>query len=76
VAIRPFRGLFGMFKTHLGKVEKVMGAALVVTGILFMTGSINGLGNWMLETFPALGDVEAWLAPEGLQQDILQPGGN
>jgi hypothetical protein len=47
-----------------------------VTGILFMTGSINGLGNWMLETFPALGDVEAWLAPEGLQQDILQPGGN
>jgi cytochrome c-type biogenesis protein len=76
VAIRPFLGLFAMFKRHLGKVEKVMGAALVVTGILFMTGSINGLGNWMLETFPALGDVEAWLAPEGLQQDILQPGGN
>jgi cytochrome c-type biogenesis protein len=73
LAIRPFLGLFGKLKQHLGAVEKVMGAALVVTGLLFMTGSINTFGNWMLETFPALGQIEAWFAPENLQQDILAP---
>ena len=76
VAIKPFLGLFAMFKSHLGKVEKVMGAALVITGILFMTGSINTFGNWMLETFPALGRIEALFAPEGLQQDIMKQGGS
>ena len=75
VAIKPFLGLFGMFKRHLGKVEKVMGAALVITGILFMTGSINTFGNWMLESFPVLGEIEAWFAPEQLPQDIVNPGG-
>ena len=73
IAIRPFLGLFNIFKRHLGKVEKVMGAALVVTGLLFMTGSINTFGNWMLETFPVLADVETWLTPDSLQQDILKP---
>ena len=34
------------------------GAALVVTGILFLTGSITNLGYWMLETFPALAEFE------------------
>lgn len=76
IAIRPFLGLFAMFKRHLGKVEKAMGAALVVTGLLFMTGSINTFGNWMLETFPALGEIEAWFAPDSLQQDILKPAGS
>ncbi|MEZ5925769.1 MAG: cytochrome c biogenesis protein CcdA [Hyphomicrobiaceae bacterium] len=75
MAIRPFLGLFAMFKRHLGTVEKVMGAALVITGILFMTGSINLFGNWMLETFPALGEIEAWFTPESLQQEIANPGG-
>ena len=75
VAIKPFLGLFGMFKRHLGKVEKVMGAALVITGILFMTGSLNAFGYWMLETFPMLGEIEAWFAPEQLPQDIVNPGG-
>lgn len=73
-AIKPFLGLFGMFKRHLGKVEKVMGAALVVTGILFMTGSLNAFGYWMLETFPGLGQIEALFSPDSLQQDILNPG--
>ena len=73
-AIRPFLGLFGLFKRHLGKVEKVMGAALVITGILFMTGSLNMFGSWMNDTFPALGKIEAWFAPEELPEDILNPG--
>ncbi len=74
VAIRPFLGFMQRFKRHLGVVEKVMGAVLVITGILFLTGSMNYLGQWMLETFPALGQIEGWATPESLQQDIMKKG--
>ena len=29
-----------------------MGALLVLTGIAFLTGSINQMSVWLLETFP------------------------
>ncbi|MDX2258155.1 MAG: cytochrome c biogenesis protein CcdA [Hyphomicrobiaceae bacterium] len=74
IAIRPFLAFMNRFKPFLGHMEKVMGIVLVVTGILFLTGSINHLGQWMLDTFPMLGEVEAWVAPEGLQNDILRQG--
>ena len=44
----------GRFKQHLGTVEKVMGGLLVVTGILFLTGSMPVIAQWFLETFPTL----------------------
>ncbi len=54
VLIGPFMGFMKRFRRHLGVVEKVMGGLLVVTGILFLTGSINTIGIWLLEMFPAL----------------------
>jgi cytochrome c-type biogenesis protein len=42
------------FRNHVGTVEKTMGALLVVTGILFITGHITTLSFWLLNTFPAL----------------------
>jgi len=42
---------------YLGYIEKAMGVLLIVTGILFITGSINELSWWLLELFPALGRV-------------------
>lgn len=72
VAIRPFLSFMQRFRRHLGRVEKVMGALLVITGILFLTGSMNFFGQWMLETFPWLGQVEAWATPETLQHDIMK----
>jgi len=45
------------FRRHLGLVEKGLGAFLVLTGILFITGSIGTISYWMLETFPALGTL-------------------
>ncbi len=74
VAIKPFLGFFHLFKRHLGLVEKVMGAALVLTGILFLTGSITNFGLWMLETFPALAEFERWLMPAGLEGQITGGG--
>ncbi len=54
IAIGPFLSFFNDFKKHLGRVEKVMGAFLVLTGLLFITGQFTRLSYWFLETFPAL----------------------
>ena len=47
-----FLGWMAGFKRHLGTVEKVMGSLLVVTGVLFMTGSMSLTAQWMIENFP------------------------
>lgn len=51
---RQFLGWASRFKQHLGKVEKVMGGMLVVTGILFLTGAMPVIAYWFLDTFPQL----------------------
>ncbi|MDN2568145.1 cytochrome c biogenesis CcdA family protein [Aquibium sp. A9E412] len=54
-----FSGAFARFLTrfrvHLGRVEKAIGALLVIAGVLFLTGGIQAASYWLLETFPALG---------------------
>jgi cytochrome c-type biogenesis protein len=52
---RPFMQLMTRFRRHIGKVERIVGGLLVVTGLLFITGGINDIGFWLLETFPVLG---------------------
>jgi cytochrome c-type biogenesis protein len=42
------------FRGHLGTVERVMGGALVLTGVLFMTGQITAFSFWILSIFPNL----------------------
>ena len=56
-AIEPFAAFMAKFKKHLRRVEQVMGGLLVLTGIAFLTGSLNQLGVWLLEVFPALGKL-------------------
>jgi cytochrome c-type biogenesis protein len=74
VAIKPFLGFMQKFRRHLGRVEKVMGALLVVTGVMFLTGSINTFGQWLLENVPVLAQIEEWVSPKGLGSDILKKG--
>jgi cytochrome c-type biogenesis protein len=57
LAIGPFLSFFHSFKKHLGIVEKLMGAFLVVTGILFLTGDFTRISYWLLETFPVLSTI-------------------
>jgi cytochrome c-type biogenesis protein len=45
------------YRGHLGKVEKAMGALLVVTGVLFVTGQITTIASWMLSLFPGLAQL-------------------
>lgn len=57
VGIQGFLSFMQRFRRHLGTVEKVMGALLVATGIMFLTGAMQTLSYWFLETFPALGNI-------------------
>jgi cytochrome c-type biogenesis protein len=45
------------FRNHLGTVEKVIGALLVVAGVLFLTGGMQSMSFWLLERFPVLGTL-------------------
>ncbi|WP_416916088.1 MAG: cytochrome c biogenesis CcdA family protein [Roseicyclus sp.] len=49
--VGPFMRLMRRFRRHLGTVEKVMGGALVVFGILIATNALLYVGQWMIETF-------------------------
>lgn len=53
----PFLGAMNRLRTHLGTIEKAMGVLLVATGILFLTGSMPKIANWLLETFPILSKI-------------------
>jgi len=56
-AVERFLAFMKRFRRHLGRVEQVMGGLLVVTGILFLTGTIPEMAGWLLETFPILGRI-------------------
>lgn len=75
IAIRPFMSFMNKFRRHLGTLEKVMGAALVIAGVMFLTGSINGFGQYLLDTFPALARIEEMVTPKGLGEQITKGGG-
>jgi cytochrome c-type biogenesis protein len=75
IAIQPFLGFMKRFKRHFGLLEKAMGALLVITGVLFLTGSQNWFSQWMLEHFPALGHLEDWVSSSTLKDEILTKGG-
>jgi len=148
VAIRPFLGFMKRFKRHLGAVEHVMGALLVVTGLMMLAGpvhnelayrapaflaglqrlgmplaviglllmlgtggwvvrrvngdgtmsvavdsagkavgivalaaglfivggSLNFLGQWLIENVPLLSQIEEWVTPKDLSRDIMKKG--
>ena len=52
-----FIGWASRFKQHMSKVEKAMGGLLVLTGVLFMTGQMSRIAQWLLETFPAFATI-------------------
>jgi cytochrome c-type biogenesis protein len=51
-AIGPFLRFMVRFRPHLGKVERIMGAALVIFGLLIATNSLIWIGDWMLRVMP------------------------
>ena len=57
LAIQPYAAFLARFRTHLHRVEQVMGVLLIVTGVAFLTGTITNVSYWLLEAFPALGRI-------------------
>ncbi|CAA7622951.1 cytochrome c biogenesis CcdA family protein [Magnetospirillum sp. UT-4] len=56
-AAKPFMAFLGRFKRHMRKVELSIGGLLVVTGVLILSGKMNVIGNWLMETVPAFQSV-------------------
>jgi cytochrome c-type biogenesis protein len=52
-----FVAALGRARRHLAMVEKTMGAFLVATGLMFLTGLIPAVSEWLLEHFPALTSI-------------------
>ncbi len=57
LAVKPFLKFVGRFRAHLHKVEMGAGALLVVTGVMIFTNSLQSMGFYLLEMFPALGNI-------------------
>ena len=49
--------LMQKFRAQMGVVEKITGGLLVVTGLAFLTGGIERLSFWLIETFPVLSQI-------------------
>jgi cytochrome c-type biogenesis protein len=54
LAIEPFIHFMKRFRRFFGVIERVVGVLLVATGVAFLTGSVQDLSFWLIETFPAL----------------------
>jgi cytochrome c-type biogenesis protein len=52
-----FMGLMDRVKPYMAAVEKIMGGLLVLTGIAFLSGGMATAAFWLLEAFPALGQL-------------------
>ena len=53
-AMGAFTAFLQGFKRHFATVERVAGVALVLTGIAFLSGGLQSLSFWLIETFPGL----------------------
>jgi cytochrome c-type biogenesis protein len=53
-AMGPMVVFMKRFRSYFGALERVVGACLVLTGLLFLTGGIQKASFWLLDMFPAL----------------------
>jgi cytochrome c-type biogenesis protein len=57
LAIEPFIRWIKKFKRHFAILERAVGVLLVLTGVAFLTGSIQDVSFWLLQTFPRLAAI-------------------
>jgi cytochrome c-type biogenesis protein len=56
-ALGPFLGFLQRFRAHFGLVERIVGVLLIITGIAFLTGSMQNVSFWLLQAFPGLANI-------------------
>jgi cytochrome c-type biogenesis protein len=54
---RPFLAWTARHRGKLQYAEKAMGGMLIVFAVLIVTGSVNAIGQWMLDTFPGWSSI-------------------
>ena len=52
-----FIRLLARLRNHMGAIEKTIGAGLVLTGILFLTGGMPRIAGRLLQMFPVFGSI-------------------
>ncbi len=55
IAMESFLGFARGFRGQFARLEKAVGALLVLTGVIFLTGGLQSASEWLIETFPTLG---------------------
>ena len=55
--MKPFMAAMARFRSKMVWIERGMGALLVATGVLFLSGTFADLGYWLLEAVPILGRI-------------------
>ncbi len=53
--VGSFLGWLQRFRHYLGWMERISGALLVITGLLFLTNTMPAISYWLLENVPTLG---------------------
>lgn len=49
-----FMSALASMRIHLGVVEKIIGVLLILAGLAFITGQMQNVSNWIIDTFPFL----------------------
>ncbi|MEO0386011.1 MAG: cytochrome c biogenesis protein CcdA [Pseudomonadota bacterium] len=57
IFLNRFMSVMSGVKRHMGRIERVMGALLVLVGVMLVTGLFTALSFWLLEAFPALAAI-------------------
>jgi cytochrome c-type biogenesis protein len=52
LGVRPFMAFMRRFRHHMRRVEIIIGALLITTGVMIFTGSLSSISNWLLQTVP------------------------
>lgn len=63
--------------THSHDVRRIWigsGVAAMALGLFLAGSSMNVIGQWMLDTFPALASLEEWATSKSLQGEIMRKG--
>ena len=57
VAMEQFLGFAKGFRSQFARLEKAVGALLVLTGVAFLTGGLQSASAWLIEIFPSIGTL-------------------
>jgi cytochrome c-type biogenesis protein len=57
IFVNPFIRFMQKFRRHLQTVERIVGALLIGTGLLLLTGNMSAIGYGLQRMFPFLGSI-------------------